>query len=319
MMTQNPDLRFPKTQRERAELLRQLRKAFRILLLALLAAVLVFSATPFGQRFWDNAFLLSGFGGKLPYPLSIHVIDVEKADALLIECEGHAALLDAGTSFFGEAVSDYLSRRQVGSLDYAIVSHPDQDHIGGMAKVLSETDTKLFVRSPWFSDQYEDLRYTLRKYSIPERIVSPGETMKLGGATLEILGPLQEYDSVNDSSLVIRLRYKDFTALFCGDAEKAAEKDLVDQYGDGLQADLLKVAHHGSKTSSTKKFLKAVSPKYAVISVGPDRHEFPDESVVKRLKRTCLEVYQTDADGNIVFSYGENGIEILTENGGKFS
>lgn len=303
----------PKTEQEerlhRKKLLRELRR----FALWLLIVVLIASATSPGRRFWSELSRASGFHGKPSAPLNIHVLDVGKADAILIECEGHAALLDAGTYYHGSTVVDYLARMDVEALEYAFVSHPDQDHLGGMAQVLSEIPVNTFVRSRWFSEEYGAVEQTLRETATREQIALPGNVFELGEATLEILGPLQKYDGTNDTSLVIRLCYKDFTALFCGDIEKTAERDLVDS-GVDLHADLLKVAHHGSNTSSTKKFLNAVEPEYAVVSVGPDRNELPVESVLKRLDRICIDVFRTDTDGNVIFSYGENGLEISTKN-----
>jgi len=278
-----------------------------------LALVLVFSATSQGRRFWKDMFRVSGFGGETGAPLSIHILDVGKADAILIECEGHAALLDAGTSLHGEVVVDYMARSGIDDLDYAIVSHPDKDHIGGMAQVLSEAGAGQFIRSRYHAEEYSEVEAVLRERSISERIVFPGDTLALGGAKLRILGPLKSYSDTNNASLVFRLEYQDFTALFCGDIEKDAEKDLV-KSGMVLSADLLKVPHHGSKTSCAKQFLKAVDPEYAVISVGRDRNNLPEEKILRRLDDICLDVYRTDTDGTIIFTYDESGIHIQTEN-----
>lgn len=291
------------------------RQGFRgvvIILLAALAVVLALSATEPGLRFWREAFRASGFSGDMDRPLSIHFLDVGKADAIIIVCEGHAALLDAGTAVSGETVSDYLARGGIGSLDYAIASHPDKDHIGGMPQVLSEVETGAFLRSRHFPEEYGEVGEALAENQIPERVVSPGDVLALGGARLEILGPLQAYEETNNASLVIRLDYNGFSALFCGDIEEEAERDLV-KSGACLSADLLKVPHHGSKTSSTKRFLKAVSPQYAVISVGTDRNNLPEESVLKRLEEFCPEVYRTDVDGAVVFGIGNGKTEVWTE------
>lgn len=287
------------------------RTAGKLCVLAL-AILLVFSATSQGRGFWKDMFRVSGFGGETGAPLSIHVLDVGKADAILIECEGHAALLDAGTYLHGEAVVDYMARNGIDDLDYTIVSHPDKDHIGGMAQVLSEAGAGQFIRSRYHAEEYSEVEAVLRKQSIPERIVVPGDTLELGGAKLKILGPLENYSDTNNASLVFRLEYQDFTALFCGDIEKDAEKDLV-KSGAELSADLLKVPHHGSETSCAKQFLKAVDPQYAVISVGRDNNDLPKEKILKRLDDVCLDVYRTDTDGTVVFTYDENGIHIQTE------
>lgn len=288
------------------------RIAGRLCVLAL-AFVLVFSATSQGRRFWKGLFRVSGFGGETGAPLSIHVLDVGKADAILIDCEGHTALLDAGTALHGEVVVDYMARNGIEDLEYAIVSHPDKDHIGGMAQVLSEAGAGQFIRSRYHAEKYSEVEAVLREESISERIVFPGDMLELGGAKLKILGPLKSYSDTNNASLVFRLEYGDFSALFCGDIEQDAEKDLV-KSGVELSADLLKVPHHGSKTSCAKQFLKVVDPEYAVISVGRDNNNLPEEKILQRLDDVCLDVYRTDTDGTVVFTYDKTGIHVQTEN-----
>ena len=278
-----------------------------------LAVILALSCTSPGRQFWRQMFRLSGFGGKIDAPLSIHMLDVGKADAILIECEGHTALLDAGMDIHGEAVVDYMSRRGMKSLDYAIVSHPDKDHIGGIAQVLSEVVSAAFVRSSYFEEKHETVLGLVREKSMDDLTVLPGDTIPLGNATLRILGPLEEYEDTNNSSLVIRLEYPGFTALFCGDIEKEAERDLVDAYGDLLSSDILKVPHHGSKTSCTKRFLQAVSPKFSVVSVGKDSNKLPSEDTLRRLDNFCQEVYRTDTDGTVIFAFDGTELQIITE------
>ncbi|MCH5353474.1 MAG: MBL fold metallo-hydrolase [Acutalibacter sp.] len=289
------------------------RQQIRRICLWVLAAVLVASCTAPGRQFWQRMFRLSEFGGRIDAPLSIHVLDVGKADAILIECDGHAALLDAGTDAYGETVVDYMYRHDMEALDYAIVSHPDKDHLGGMAQVLSEVDTDTLVRAPYFEEKYEAVLDIARERTIADHIVRPGESIPLGEAVLRVLAPLKEYEDTNNGSLVIRLEYRGFTVLFCGDIEKEAERDLADAYGELLSADILKVPHHGSKTSCTKRFLQVVSPQYAVVSVGRDSNNLPSEKVLQRLDDYCHEVYRTDSDGTVIFTFDGTGMKILTK------
>ncbi len=289
-------------------------RAIKCLLWILLVAVLVFSITSPGRSFWREAFRVSGFGGDTGEPLSIHVLDVGKADAILIVCEGHAALLDAGTAVSGNTVVDYMARNGIEALDYAIASHPDSDHIGGMSQVLSEVETGAFVRSPWFPEAYGEVSAGLEKGKIPEEIVSLGDRLPLGGAELQVLGPVRQYEETNNASLVLRLEYNGFSALFCGDVEADAERDLV-RSGADLSADLFKVPHHGSTTSCTNSFLTAVSPENAVVSVGENNSGLPSEAVLQRLDQFCSEVYRTDVNGTLVFTWGEDGFKVNAEKG----
>ncbi len=250
--------------------------------------------------------------------MEVHIMDVGKADAILIRCGSRSALLDAGHGVSAESVIDYLYRHDVRKLDYLIMSHPDRDHIGGMPQILRELPVSFFVQGR-ISDNllpdslgYKDLQAALKETEVPQIILRPGESVSIGVAQLTALGPLKEYKNTNDSSLVLRLSCLDFTALFCGDMEKGAEQDLLTSQQD-IHADLLKVGHHGSKTSSMLEFLCEVAPKYAAISVGPDRNELPREEVLARLEQLGAELYQTDTDGSIVFLYDGKDVVIKTD------
>lgn len=284
----------------------------------LLFILLVFSATSPGRAFWDRLYTLSGFRGpETQAPLEIHFIDVGKADAILIQCEGAFALLDAGTSASGDRVVDYLHRMGVNRLEYAIASHPDSDHTGGMAQVLEEIPVSRLVLYPWpgemrQSSQYRALEEAAVSASVPVLEAAVGESLPLGGTAFQVLGPLKKYEETNDSSLVLRLDYQGFSALFCGDIEATAELDLV-KSGADLDADLLKVAHHGSAGSSSQRFLEAVSPQYAVISVGPDTSNLPREETLRRLESVGAAIYRTDTDGDLVFSWDGEQLSLWSE------
>ena len=283
-----------------------------------LAALLAFSATPAGQGFWGRMYRLSGFRGPQgEAPLQVHFLDVGKADAILLRCEGESALLDAGTAASGERVVDYLLRMGVEELDYVIASHPDSDHTGGMAQVLGDLPVGELIVYPWPEAMVQSLEYrSLEKAAagaaVPVTEVGPGDRLALGGASIQVLGPLREYQEANDCSLVLRLEYGGFTALFCGDIENQAELDLV-KSGQNLRADLLKVAHHGSAGSSSRRFLEAVSPRWAVVSVGPDNSDLPREEALLRLEETGAAIYRTDTDGDLVFSWDGEQMGIWSE------
>lgn len=296
-----------------------------ILLAVLTTAALVFSALPAGQRFWAWAGEHSGLQAYpsyvRDYPLNIYFMDVGKADAILIECEGEYALLDAGTSDKADEIDVWLRRLNVEKLSYVFASHPDKDHIGSMAEILSRYPVDAFVQPEIpaelvpDTEEYRAMIWELEKASVQVQSISAGESYSLGGAVIDVLSPGvdREYTDVNDCSLVLKLRYGDFSVLFCGDIEKQAEKDLCEA-GVDLSADVLKVAHHGSKTSSSEEFLQAVGARYAVICVGPDKNNLPKKSVLKRLDEMETEVYRTDLDGTVIFSTDGDIIKIYQEN-----
>lgn len=270
------------------------------------------SITPQGQDFWRQAACLSGFSdlADRERPLEIHVIDVGKADAILIKSDGQAALLDAGHFLAGEVVEDYLRRHGVEALDYVIMSHPDSDHMGGIAGVVSAMEAKTFLCAQVpesASSEMADLEAVLKKRSVSTRVLRPGEGFALGQAVFTALGPIKDYEESNNASLVLRLDCAGFSALFCGDIEKKAEEDLVES-GQDLSVDLLKVAHHGSATSCGEAFISQVAPRYAVISTGLDRNKLPREQPLVTLENAGAVIYRTDTDGDIVFTFdGEYG------------
>ena len=293
--------------------LRRKRRIKRILL-CMAAVALAFSATPPGQAFFckANYYLRLNDLREDSGLLEIHTIDVGKADAILIRSQGHAALIDAGKSSSSGTVVDYLLRHNVTGLDYVVMSHPDNDHIGGMPGVLSELPVKAFVQAELPAalsvegPEYADMQERIAESQIDSLLLAPGDSMKLGAATLTAVGPVEEFGDPNNASLVLRLDCGGFSALFCGDMEYEAEQALIFS-GQDIDVDLLKVGHHGSKTSSSLRFLWEVSPQYAVISVALDRNALPRDEVLARLEEQGAEIYRTDTDGDIVFIYdGEN-------------
>ena len=294
------------------------RKPGKLLLTLAVAAVLLWSVSGPGRAFWNQMFLRSGFGGSDPDPagLEIHVIDVGKADAILVRCQGHAGLIDTGAGGDGEDVADYLLRHGVKELEFVLLSHNDSDHIGGLPTVLGElaVDTlyqgELSVEEPSLEGAAMDR--ALSGWKGERRTLARGDSFSLGGASFSVLGPCRAYESSNDSSLVLRLEFGEVSALFCGDIEATAELDLV-KSGQELQADLLKVPHHGSATSCSQRFVKAVMPQLAAVSVGPDRNQLPRAEALEQLEAVGAQIYRTDTDGSIVFSSQGEDFAIETE------
>jgi beta-lactamase superfamily II metal-dependent hydrolase len=170
------------------------------------------------------------------------------------------------------------------------------------------------------TETYYDLLDAVAAKNKKITVVKPGDTYSLGGAQLTILAPVGNYEDLNDMSVVIRLCYKKISFLFTGDASKDSEEDMLKENRD-LSADVLKVGHHGSSTATTPEFLKAVHPKYAVISVGAgNRYGLPDSSVINELKAAGVIILRTDIDGTIVFySDGNNITYKMEKNGGNIN
>ncbi len=275
---------------------------------AVIAFVLFLSCfTGRGQRFWQALLHDAGLGPfteEIPHDgLNIHVIDVGKSDAILVECGDTALLVDTGTQGDSEKIERYIKSRDISVLDALLLSHGDSDHAGGAKKLLQSIPTQEIVCSP----------FTSVNESFPDiTCVQVGDILIYGDLLVEILGPDRAFETENDCSLVFRLWYGPFSMLFCGDMEAAAESALLES-GQDIYANVLKVAHHGSDTSTSIAFLEAVQPQYAVISSGEDRSLLPRNKVLKRLHDAGAEIYRTDKHGTVVFSVSGENIKIKTE------
>ena len=251
-------------------------------------------------------------------PLSVHVLDVGKADSILVECGPDDLLVDGGTADRGESVVAYLKRRGVTRLDAVVNTHPDEDHIGGLADVL-----QAFPAAKYFcpdvpknlipnTEEYRNVQDVLKLKKIPQEHPAPGESFHAGKLLVQVLGPVTPGEDTNDCSIVLKLTYGSVRFLLMGDAGTPEEQTLLEA-GRSLSADVLKVGHHGSSTSSSQEFLDAVKPRYAAISVGYDTNKLPKLEVLQRLNDAGAAIYRTDVSGTLIFLTDGKSITVKTE------
>ena len=245
--------------------------------------------------------------------LEVHFLDVGHGDSTLILCGEQAMMIDCGDSTQGESLQSYLRNQGVTGLDYLVLTHPDKDHIGGSPAVLTEFPVGQVFQSDYKkgSEEEEYLQRTLAYKQIDAVVPEVGEEYQLGEAWFTILGPVGRYEESNDCSIALLLHFGENTFLFTGDAEKDAEKDMLENSekpGLSLKADVYQVGHHGSKSSTKKKFLSAVAPEYAVISCDYRGEKGnPDAEVLERLREADVKVFRTDEQGSVTaFSDGKN-------------
>ena len=257
--------------------------------------------------------------------VTVHFIDVGQGDSILIDTGGTAVLIDSGEIGCGEGVVEYLDSCGIRKLDYVIATHPHSDHIGGMPEVLSSLTVGQVVFPPLpdskipMSKVYEDMLDVIEEKNIPVYDAQPGERLRIGqGTYLDIIAPLHnDYDNLNDYSVVTRLIHGSNTFLLTGDMERASENDVLNS-GAVVASNVLKVAHHGSTSSSTLAFLKAVSPQYAVISVGDgNSYGHPKSETLEKLEEIGAQVLRTDQLGTIVFVSDGGSVSVHTEKYGK--
>lgn len=212
-------------------------------------------------------------------------------------------LIDAGDNSEGTAVQSYLDSQNVEKIDYAIGTHPDADHIGGLDVVVYKFDCKKVFMPDVTSDTktYDDVVQALKSKNQKAQAPKLGKTYSLGDATFTIIAPVKDYgDDTNDWSIGILLQYGKNRFLFTGDAAKQAEDDMIDT-GEDLSADVYKASHHGSKTGSGDDFLDKVSPAYAVISCGEgNKYGHPSAQTLNNFRSRGIKTFRTDNQGTIV-------------------
>lgn len=301
------------------------RKNFIIFLFSIiivLCAAVVSVLEAFDVPVWKTLFkvcAVNEFSTKADdYPMSVHVLDVGKADCIFITCEGKNILIDAGETSIYKFVNEYLRKMRVKKIDQLILTHQHSDHVGCMSYIVNEFDIKSFMMprikdeiTPTFKS-YERLLISLNQKAIPTAPPEPGKSYNIGEMKVDVFAPLQQYDDMNSNSIVMKITYKNKSFLFTGDAGNESERDML-AAGFDLKSDVLKVGHHGSKTATSQKFLNKVQPLYAVISVGEDRNKLPKKETINRLKKNNIKVYRTDLDGTVIFATDGDNMRIFCE------
>lgn len=262
--------------------------------------------------------LLSGSASVIPSfaktagtdELEVHFIDVGEGDATLIKCGGKNMLIDAGDDSKGTAVQNYLQKQGVQKLDYLILTHPDADHIGGAPVIITKFEIDKVFMSDYEKDNktYQKLIQALDNKRLKYITPKVGAKYYLGTASITIAGPNKEYTSPNDASIALIIQNGENKFLFTGDAEEKAEQDILENSID-ISADVYKVGHHGSKTSSSEDLLKAVDPSYAVLSCGEgNSYGHPHAQTMNNLRALGVQVYRTDEQGSIIATSDGNKI-----------
>lgn len=199
--------------------------------------------------------------------LEVHFLDVGHGDCTIVTCDGEAMIIDGGIPSCSQQVFNYIKSLGISELKYAVATHPDADHIGGLPAAFHAANVQTLL-SP--VEQHEDNRFsilieTAQEKSVPLVIPKAGEIFNLGNSQITVLSPVIQFADTNDLSLVLRLDYGDTSFIFTGDASTAVERDLIARKTD-IDADVLKVSHHGSNSGTSSDFVAAVSPQYAIIS-----------------------------------------------------
>ena len=272
-------------------------KKIRIVLLICLCLLVVGCANPFVES--DDKTSVSTFSGDT---LRVNYIDVGQGDSIFIQLPNkETMLIDAGEAYEVDNVINYLNNLGIKKIDYVVGTHPHTDHIGGLEEVINTFDvgTIYMPKVSSNSKTFEDLLTTISNKGLKVKTAKSGVVVfDEDNLKLEFIAPNSDnYSNLNNYSAVLKLTYLDNTFLFMGDAETLSEDEITSD----VDADVIKVGHHGSDSSSSVEFVKKVSPEYAIIMVGESNsYNHPYQSIIDRYESVGAKVLRTDLDGNIV-------------------
>lgn len=247
--------------------------------------------------------------------LVAHFIDVGQGDANFIELpNGETMLIDAGIQSSGDDIIEYIENLGYTDIDYVVSTHPHADHIGGMALVIEAFNVEniYMPKAVSTSKTYENLLETIQNRGLSIKTGRAGvEILNTDDLNIILLAPTKEsYTNLNNYSIVLKITYGDVSFLYTGDAEE----ESLDEITGNLKADVLKVGHHGSNTSTTKSFLEQVKPEYAIISVGAkNSYGHPNSSTLELLEEYTNNIYRTDINGTVIIRSDGVNIEVEKE------
>ena len=272
-------------------------KKIRIVLLIILCLLVVGCTNPFVESNEETS--VSTFSGDT---LRVNYIDVGQGDSIFIQLPNNETMLiDAGEAYMSKNVINYLNNLGITKIDYVVGTHPHTDHIGGLEEVINTFDIGSIYMPNAISTSktYEDLLTTISNKGLKVKTAKSGVViLSEDNLKLEFIAPnSDDYSNLNNYSAVLKLTYLDNTFLFMGDAETLSEDEITSD----VNADVIKVGHHGSDSSSGIEFVKKVSPEYAIIMVGEgNSYNHPYQSIIDRYESVGAKVLRTDLDGNII-------------------
>ena len=301
----------------------------RITLTGLVSAVIVLSVLITANGSWQLPFLptwdsiYSEFGLRSAAPpegqMRVTVMDVGNADCILLQSGGQTALIDAGENDDEETILAVLKNASVDRLDYVIATHADADHIGSMDAVIRNFEIGTFIMS--FMPEghtpttrtYEQMLDAMLDCNVVPIEAEYGATYTFGEATVKILSGLSEYTDTNDQSVVCLVSHGEMDFLFTGDAGKKVEREILEAIPT-LDVEVLKVGHHGSRTSSDGTFIRRISPDIALITCGYNKsYQHPHAETIELLKRNSITIFRSDLNGKIILTSDGKSVSVKTE------
>lgn len=281
-------------------------------ILAIISTVTVLSFAGCGAQKNNN---ISKSSAESEYSgMSVTYLNVGQGDSELIQVNGINMLIDAGTNAGANDLIKDLKNRGIKTIDIAIATHPHEDHIGGMDEVLENFDVKSFYapKVSHTTKTYENMLKAVKNEGLKIKQIKEGTKIDLGKDTeVQVYSPVKsQYEELNNYSPVMKISYGQNSFMFTGDAESLVEKEILSENKD-LKADVLKLGHHGSHSSTSKEFLKAIDPSIAIVSCAKDnKYGHPHKETMSNLKKAGITVYETFRDGDITISSNGKKLDV---------
>ncbi|MBR6676178.1 MAG: MBL fold metallo-hydrolase [Clostridia bacterium] len=243
----------------------------------------------------------------------IHFVDVGQGDCTMVISDENVIVVDCGPRESAKDASEYI-KSYTDTIDYLVLTHPHEDHIGGAEQILEDISVENVIMSDAVTDTlvFDSLLCALDENNVNVIEAFAGNSYAAGKLDLSILSPAGEMTNLNDYSIVARISYMDVSVMVTGDVEHNSEKAIVDAFSKkDIESELLKVSHHGSSTSNHESFVKAVDPEFAVIQCGEDNsYGHPHREIIDLLNKLNIEYYRTDEEGSVVFVTDGIGVEL---------
>lgn len=301
--------------------IRKSKKIFLVFISVFAAFAVVISAAPkLGLHFisWQNVYEVFGVAPERTelYESSVHFINVGEGDCTLIRSDNAYIMIDTGPENYYENISKFLVKNNIETIDYLIITHPHEDHMGGAAKLLKEYKVKNIIMRDLIpeEDMTEDfniMQATAAEKGVTVTALDTDKEMTIGNADFQFFLPVKQPEDYNEGSIITKITLCGWKILIMGDAGFDAENILMRRLYD-VKANILRVGHHGSKYATSAEFLTYVAPQYAIISVGSNKFSHPTDETLERLDDAGVSWFRTDTSNGVSVNFYEDRFEIFT-------